>query len=116
VFPDAGALDAGSGDAGDAGGPFGAVGFAADIHPILAMRCGPCHVTDFSGGHNVASADLMEAYGYASELKGIILERVNGGGMPPSEAGCDGPLGSPGCVTQAEFELMERWAAQCFPP
>src|SRR3954470_18504341 len=84
VFLDAGVVsDAGTdagGDAGD-GGPVaasnGPVGFAANIYPIVTANCVPCHATDFSGGHNVASPDEMVAYGFAQDLKGRILERVN---------------------------------------
>jgi len=52
VEPDAGAVmggDAGmTGDAGGAGGP----SFASDVHPLLLMRCGPCHR---EGGPGAAS-------------------------------------------------------------
>jgi hypothetical protein len=119
VFLDAGVvLDAGTdagGDAGD-GGPVvtnGPVSFAADVYPILTANCVPCHATDYSGGHNVASPDEVEAYGFAQELKGRILQRVNGGGMPLD---CYGPPGSPNCLSVAEVDLIRRWSAQCFPP
>ena len=118
VFLDAGVVsDAGTdagGDAGD-GGPIvtnGPVSFAADIYPILTANCGPCHATDYLGGHNVASPDEPEAYGFARDLKGTILERVNGGGMPPD---CLGPPGSANCLSVAEVDLIRRWSAQCFP-
>jgi hypothetical protein len=119
VFLDAGVVaDAGNdagGDAGD-GGPIatnGPVSFAADIYPILTANCVPCHATDYSGGHNVASPDEAEAYGFAQDLKGTILERVNGGNMPPD---CYGAPGSPNCLSVAEVDLIRRWSAQCFPP
>lgn len=119
VFLDAGVSsdaerDAGA-DAGDSGpgASNGPVGFAADIYPILQANCGPCHTTDYSGGHNVASSDEAEAYGFAQTLAGRILERVNGGGMPPT---CSGVAGDPGCLSVAEVDLIRRWTAQCSPP
>jgi hypothetical protein len=132
VFLDAGVspeIDAGA-DAGDGGAvdgrpfngsPFngspgvgnGPVGFAADVYPILQANCGPCHTTDYSGGHNVASSDEAEAYGFAQMIGGRLLERVNGGGMPPT---CSGVPGDAGCLSVAEVDLIRRWTAQCFPP
>jgi hypothetical protein len=127
--PDAGvALDAGAdastdagADAGDAGGPPAFVSFERDIHPIFAQRCGPCHVTNSSGGHNVGSADLDAAYADAVELGQTLVIMIDGGGMPPPEAeppnNCaygDGP-GDPGCVPVAELELIKTWIAQCMP-
>ena len=119
VFLDAGVVsDAGTdagGDAGD-GGPVvsnGPVSFAADIYPIVRANCVPCHETQYSGGHNVASPDEAEAYGFAQDLKGRILERVNGGNMPPD---CNGVPGDPNCISVAELDLIRRWTAQCFPP
>ena len=111
-----------AGDAGDAGDVEVApaeVSFAAQIHPILRVRCAPCHETQFEGGHNAASPDLDEAYGFSRNLGSRLTERINGGGMPPSYApppqNCDGPPGSPGCVGVEEFALIERWVGQCYP-
>ena len=124
VVPDAG-LDAGADaslDASADGGPaFRIVSFAADIQPIFAARCGPCHVTNSSAGHNVGGADIDEAYADAIELGAVLVERVNGGGMPPDYAeppnNCgDQPPGSPGCITVAELELLQTWLAQCSQP
>ena len=117
VFLDAGVLsdtDTGA-DAGDAGPGVGngPVGFAADVYPILQAQCGPCHTTDYSGGHNVASSDEVEAYGFAQSLGGRVLARVNGGGMPPT---CSGAAGDPGCLSRVDVDLIRRWTAQCFPP
>jgi len=117
VFLDAGVppdTDTGA-DAGDAGPGVGngPVGFAADVYPILQAQCGPCHTTDYSGGHNVASSDEVEAYGFAQSLGGRVLARVNGGGMPPT---CSGAAGDPGCLSRVDVDLIRRWTAQCFPP
>jgi hypothetical protein len=53
------------------------------------------------------------AYGFAQDLKGRILDRVNGGNMPPD---CYGVPGDPNCISVAELDLIRRWSAQCFPP
>ncbi len=105
----------------DAGPQFRIVSFATDIQPIFAARCGPCHVTDSSAGHNVGGADIDEAYADAIELGPVLVERVNGGGMPPAyndppnNCGFE-PPGSPGCITVAELELLQTWLAQCSQP
>jgi hypothetical protein len=119
VFLDGGVVSDAGADAGDAGdgGPVssnGPVSFAADIHPILRAKCVPCHETQFSGGHNVAAADVTEAYEFVKDIKGSLVDRVNGGGMPPPPI-CNGVPGDPGCISVAELRLIQRWAAQCFP-
>jgi hypothetical protein len=129
VLPDAGSADAGDSDAGladaggfDAGGDGGAsspvVSFAADIHPIFVARCGPCHVSQDYANHNVGG-ELDEAYLDAVRLGEDLVDRVNGGGMPPSYAeppnNCDGNPGDPGCLTVAEVELIQTWLDQCTP-
>lgn len=120
-IPDGGASDAGLDDAGlgDAGlGDAGEItarelSFAADIHPIFRLHCRPCHEDEFSGGHNVAADDPMEAYAFLVSMAPSLVPRVNGGGMPPS---CSGVPGDPGCLTVAELQLIQSWEAQCYPP
>ncbi len=116
---DAGEVDAGLGDASTDGGISGGVSFAADIHPIFVASCGPCHVADFAGGHNVAAADVDAAYADAVRVAEAILERTNGGGMPPSYADppndCSGGPGDPGCLSVEEYALIQTWVAQCYP-
>lgn len=136
--PDCTPLDAGAPDAGDAGGGApadgglgdastdggvsGVVSFASDVHPIFVARCTPCHAPPtMSGGHNVADEDVDAAYADAVQFSASILERTNGGGMPPSYAdppnNCasgDGP-GDPGCLTVEEYALLQTWVAQCYP-
>lgn len=117
VFLDAGVAPDGGADAGDAGAAApagnGPVSFAAQIRPIMQANCGPCHTTDYIAGHNIGSDDAAEAYGFAKDLGGKTLERVNGGGMPPS---CAGVPGDDGCISVAALDLIRRWTAQCFPP
>jgi len=121
---DAGALDAGADASSDASAspPTGVVSFAADIHPIFEASCGPCHVTDGSAGHNVGG-ELATAYADAVGLGQTLVERVDGGGMPPSYApapnncgaeGGDQP-GDPGCLSVEEVALIQTWINQCFP-
>jgi hypothetical protein len=122
---DAGALDAGADASSDASAapPTGVVSFAADIHPIFESSCGPCHVTDGSAGHNVGGADVDQAYADAVRLGQTLIERVDGGGMPPSYApepnncGDNGGTepGDPGCLSVDEVALIQTWINQCFP-
>jgi hypothetical protein len=116
---DASVGDAGDGDASSDGGLSGAVSFAADIHPIFVSRCNPCHVDDTAGGHNVGGPDVDAAYTDAVREAEDILVRVNGGGMPPSYAeppnDCAGGPGDPGCVSVADFALIQTWVDQCYP-
>lgn len=116
---DAGDGDGGLGDASTDGGISGTVSFAADVHPILVASCGPCHVTDSSGGHNVGSEDVDAAYADAVEYGAAILERTNGGGMPPAYAAppnnCAGGPGDPGCLSVQEYAQIQTWVAQCYP-
>jgi hypothetical protein len=127
VFGDAGSIvDAGTAaDAGDAGSSDagalssnGALSFARDVHPIFRELCTPCHATDFSGGHNIAAADVTEAFGVVDDasdyVRESLLERLSSGSMPPD---CNGqPPGSPGCIGAQQYDLVRRWVAQCFPP
>jgi hypothetical protein len=124
---DAGALDAGTTDAGlDAsaeGPPSGVVSFEQDVHPIFVESCGPCHVANGDGSHNVGGPDLAMAYDQAVGIGQRLVMRVDGGGMPPPYAdppnncgdqGGDQP-GDPGCLTVAEVELIQTWIDQCYP-
>lgn len=125
---DAGPVDAGSTDAGldaSAGGPpSGVVSFEQDVHPIFVESCGPCHVANGEGGHNVGGADVSDAYDDAVGIGQRLVTRVNGGGMPPSYADppndCGGQgrgdqPGDPGCLTVAEVQLIQTWIDQCYP-
>jgi hypothetical protein len=126
---DAGALDAGpdgtavDGGDPDASGTPGVVSFAGDIHPLFAAKCGPCHVTDFSGGHNVGG-ELTQAYADAVTISARLVQRIDGGGMPPSDApppndcGAEGrgdQPGDEGCLSVDEVALVQSWIDQCYP-
>ena len=127
----AGAAGTGGGAAGAGGGP---VSFAADIHPILVLKCSDqasqCHSSPNNGpfqpGHGATSADV--AYAETQELSGAgepiyerILERVTTEGpmsMPPPYANppCEGEVGAPGCLSEAEVALLRAWVEQGTPP
>jgi len=124
---DAGPLDAGSTDGGldaSADGTPSVVSFEQDVHPIFATSCGPCHVTDSEGNHNVGGPDLAVAYDQAVDLGQFLVTRVNGGGMPPLDADPPNDCGAqnrgdqpgdPGCLTVAQVELIQTWIDQCYP-
>ena len=115
------------GQGGGSGGP-PAVGFAQDIHPIFLAKCAGsgCHsvANPLQPGH--AAVDGAVAYAEATRLNTMgepmyerILSRASGedpkGIMPPTYAPlapCQGALGQPGCLTQAEFDLIQDWVDQ----
>ena len=126
-----GGADAGLGGAGM--GP--AVSFATDIHPILLTKCGAagCHNVDNSiqPGHGQIDPDGAYAATQRVGSRGQfvyerILERVaaeDGTMMPPpytigasTNPPCNGELGTGGCLTVAEYELLQAWVEQGTPP
>jgi len=118
----------GSGTGG--GGAGDMVSFATDIHPIFLAKCAGsgCHsvANPYQPGH--AAEDVNAAYAAATGVTASgdpvyerILARTSGddprGSMPPPYAltPCQGALGAPGCVTQAEFDLIQDWVDQGRP-
>jgi hypothetical protein len=117
----------------DSGGDGAKVTFTRDVHPILQMKCGTsgCHDTpeSFLPGHG--AADVNAAYTEATRIWGggepvyeLILQRVSSVNpqevMPPSFAtacGASGKagLGQPGCLTQAEYDLIKEWVDEGRP-
>ena len=79
----------------------------------MRLHCRPCHEDEFSGGHNIAADDPIEAYSFLISMAASLVPRVNGGGMPPSSLGVPG---DPGCLSVAELQLIQSWEAQCYPP
>jgi hypothetical protein len=124
----------GAGGTGGSGGPDGAVGFAADIHPILVLKCSDqasqCHSSPDNGpyqpGHGatsvaVAYAETQELSASGEPIYERMLARVTTEGpmsMPPPYASppCDGEVGTPGCLSEAEVELLRAWIEQGTPP
>lgn len=123
----------GSPDAGAGGtGNVEAVSFAEDVYPILLNKCAGsgCHSNNsvFQPGH--AAPVVTDAYDATQAVSpgGVpvydrILARTSGddpsGIMPPESFGpmpCEGELGAPGCLTVAEYEVIEEWIAQGAPP
>jgi hypothetical protein len=128
-----GASGGSGGGTGGSGGTSGSGGggqmppevtFTADIHPILLAKCGAsgCHDGDNAPilpGHG--AADVMEAYEATQEestaFDGFVYERIliritdEESMMPPNFANprCEGEIGTPGCLTQAEVDLIEAW-------
>jgi hypothetical protein len=129
----AGSLACGSDDGGDGDGA--AVTFSKDIHPILQKKCGTsgCHDTpnSFLPGHG--AADVNAAYTEATRIWAggqpvyeLILQRVASTNLseamppsfatPPCGSSADPPgLGKPGCLTQAEYDLLEKWVDEGRP-
>jgi hypothetical protein len=110
---------------GSGGAPPSDVTFTEDIHPILLAKCGASGCHDGANepilpGHG--AADVEEAYEATQSLyQGgqpvyeRILARITstepGLMMPPDFANppCRGTIGTPGCITQAELDLIEAW-------
>jgi hypothetical protein len=120
----------GGGAGAGGGGPAGAVSFATDIHPFLLVKCSDqasqCHSSPNNGpfqpGHAATSASV--AYAETQELSSAgepiyerMLARVTADGpmsMPPPYANppCEGEVGAPGCISEAELALLQAWIDQ----
>ena len=68
--------------------------------------------------------EIETAYADAVRLGQTLIERVDGGGMPPSDApppnncGAEGggiQPGDPGCLSVEAVALIQTWINQCFP-
>ena len=91
------------------------------VHAIFAAKCGPCHTTSGSGGHDIGAASIAQAYADSqlsaystSGTKGAAARvRILSGTMPG--AGCSGDpatdSGNASCLTQAEHDVLESWLA-----
>jgi hypothetical protein len=101
--------DAGAADSGRA-----LVSYAKDVQPILLANCSPCHSTDRDGRHNAATS-----YADAVRVSADIVREIQTGGMPESgegNQGCSGgDPGDPGCVSAADFALIQQWIADGTP-
>jgi hypothetical protein len=116
--------DAMSGQGGSSSAP--AVTFTKDIHPILVAKCGKsdCHnmANTFKPGHGAVDVNVAYESATGTGSLGIpiyerILARVSATNpneiMPPLYDGmCEGALGAPGCISQAEFDLLQAWVDQ----
>ncbi len=94
------------------------VHYAADVQPIFAAHCAPCHTTFGSGGTNFASsyaASQLASGACAGHTIGYCtLVRVLNGSMP-SGGGCTGipsnDAGNANCLTAAEQTTLSAWIA-----
>jgi hypothetical protein len=120
-----------SGDGGSANGQGGGGGdrvtFTEDIHPILVAKCGDamCHgdADAFLPGHAVADAavayqEVLDTSPAGGPVYERILVRISAEPnaiMPPNYAGCMGAIGAEGCISQAEYDLIDAWVDQGHP-
>jgi hypothetical protein len=81
--------------------------------------CGECHTgLDSLPGHGAADPDdafeAVQGMSMGEPVYLRILDRTAGVGgfMPPEYAGCGGAIGAPGCLSEAEFNLIQLWVDQ----
>jgi hypothetical protein len=83
--------------------------------------CGQCHAgEDALPAHGAADADeafeATQGMSRGQPLYERILARGSGndpaGFMPPEYEGCMAALGAPGCLTQADFDVLELWVEE----
>lgn len=94
------------GGAGSAAPP----GFAADVWPILTMKCGTssCHGDEsFFPQHAHSVVDV--AYEQAQPIADVIAGRVSGELMPIMPLFCGQGPGSGECLSLAEVDLIRAW-------
>jgi len=91
----------------------GALSFEADVQPIFADTCGPCHGAAAQSGVNIGDDDVEAAFDNAVEKEDRVFDRIEAGTMPP---GCSGPPGSSGCMTEEDFAVIEAWYEAGTPP
>lgn len=81
--------------------------FAADVGPLLAAHCMPCHA---SGGPRVALDDATSVSEHAS----LVLAMAESGEMPPGVVDRSGACGSftgASPLSSAELSLLAAWIA-----
>jgi hypothetical protein len=122
---DEGDDESSNGQGGGSGAP--QVTFTDDVHPILVAKCGDssCHgsADSFLPGHGVTDAavayqEVLDSSPAGGPVYERILVRINAEPnsiMPPTYAGCGGAIGEPGCLTQAEYDIIEAWVEQGHP-
>jgi hypothetical protein len=94
------------------------VTYAANVKPILAAHCAPCHTQFMSGGANFASSyadSQLNSYYCPGKTKGACtIVRIKEGSMPQG-AGCTGnpatDAGNAACLSAAEQSIIQAWIA-----
>jgi mono/diheme cytochrome c family protein len=88
----------------------GAFGFRRDIYPIFVTYCGQCHRVN-GPYHDIASADVAEAYADAIQYADRVVARIEQGNMPP---GC--VFDDAACVPPEALLSIKRWIEEGSPP
>jgi hypothetical protein len=107
-------------NASDPAGGEDLVSFDEDVHPILVEKCGMCHegVAPALPDHGASDVDVSFAATQGMSANEPVYMRIlaraagDGGFMPPEYIGCEGPLGSAGCLTVEQYEIIELWVEQ----
>jgi len=91
--------------------------FASDIWPILTANCSSiaCH-GDGSFLPQHAHSDVTVAYEEAEPVADLIAGRVSGQLMPIMPQFCGPAPGLGECLSIAEVQLIQAWAAADAPP
>jgi hypothetical protein len=90
------------------------LGFAKDVWPIFNSKCGPCHVTQHAGGHNVGNENVDAALADAVRREDDIIRALRSRAMPLRCTGAN--RGADYCVSDAELELIQAWFDEGSPP
>jgi hypothetical protein len=128
--------DGGGGSGGGAGGSggSGAVTYAKDVQPILAVKCAPCHTTEGAGnpGHNIGTtyADLSKVVVTPDAPAGCfkdgfdktmgktigecIVPAIMEGWMPMGQPCFNTPRPA-ACISLDEQAIIEAWVAAGLP-
>jgi hypothetical protein len=109
-------------DDDDDSAPAGAPTWDADIQPMLANYCAPCHTAPGGGsgglvwldGHDNVTSDALNTIACPDGMsKGeCIPGRIERNEMPE---GADCVPGQPGCPTEAEFQMLQDWVDAGMP-
>ncbi len=83
-----------------------AVSFELDVWPIFQTNCTPCHTQLTRGGHSVGNPTLAIADADARRLGATLVQRLDGGGMPPA---CTGVPGDPNCIAVDDLATIQAW-------
>lgn len=84
----------------------------ANVQPIYAAKCTPCHTGFGSGGHNIgttyADSQLSSYYCPGFTKGACTIVRIHDGTMPAG-AGCGTTPNAPACVTPMQQTMIEAW-------